>query len=195
MAAARLRADSNTSRSSLAVSMLLWSGLSMLPDADVVGFAFGVRYGDAWGHRGATHSFAFAIAAGAFAFLSALGSPGLRKAALPRALLVAMVVSSHGLLDALTDGGRGCALLWPFSESRHFAPVRPIPVAPIGLGFFSARGLRVALVELAWFAPLFAYALWPRRKPARAGEEPVRTAVSPHPPLGSGASPSRRHPP
>ena len=29
---------------------------SMLPDIDVVGFRFGIRYGDFWGHRGFTHS-------------------------------------------------------------------------------------------------------------------------------------------
>lgn len=68
------------------------------------------------------------------------------------------------LLDTLTDGGRGCALFWPFSEERHFAPLRPIPVAPIGLDFISERGFRVALVELVLFAPVFAYALWPRRE-------------------------------
>ena len=39
-------------------SMTQWSALSLLPDADVVGFALGVQYGDPWGHRGATHSLA-----------------------------------------------------------------------------------------------------------------------------------------
>src|ERR1044071_302595 len=61
-AVARLRANAGGARvgaGALAGSMLLWSGLSMLPDADVIGFAFGVRYGDPWGHRGATHSFVF----------------------------------------------------------------------------------------------------------------------------------------
>src|SRR5262245_141675 len=43
-------------------SMLAWSALSLLPDADVIGFAMGVRYADPWGHRGATHSLTFAIA-------------------------------------------------------------------------------------------------------------------------------------
>src|SRR5437763_14906295 len=34
---------------------------SILPDIDVVGHAFGVPYRSVWGHRGITHSFAFAI--------------------------------------------------------------------------------------------------------------------------------------
>jgi inner membrane protein len=84
------------------------------------------------------------------------------------AALVAAVVGSHGLLDALTDGGLGAALFWPFDESRHFAPWTPIPVSPIGLRVLSPYGLSVALHELVLFFPLFAYALWPRRG-SRAG--------------------------
>ncbi len=149
--------------------MAVGAGLSLLPDADVIGFAFGVRYGDAWGHRGATHSLAFALLVGLAAGAAAVSPPARRRGA--AALVACGVVASHGLLDALTDGGLGCALLWPLSEARYFAPWRPIPVAPIGLGFVSVRGARVALVELAMFSPLWSYALWPRRGsvPARAG--------------------------
>src|SRR5580765_4972343 len=46
---------------------------SVIPDIDVVGFRFGIRYGDFWGHRGFTHSLGFAaLLAGA---LSALAFP------------------------------------------------------------------------------------------------------------------------
>src|SRR5262245_10840654 len=72
MAAARWRARAGGTRAgagALAASMLLWSGLSLLPDADVIGFSLGVRYGDPWGHRGATHSFVFSVALGAVAGL------------------------------------------------------------------------------------------------------------------------------
>ena len=79
------------------------------------------------------------------------------------ALLSAAVVASHGLLDTLTDGGLGIALFWPFDDTRYFAPWTPIPVSPILLGFLSPRGLKVALTELVLFAPVFAFALWPRR--------------------------------
>lgn len=54
------------------------------------------------------------------------------------------VARSHLLLDTLTDGGLGCALLWPFSTERFFAPWTPLPVAPIGRAFLSAEGVRVA---------------------------------------------------
>jgi hypothetical protein len=37
-------------------------------------------------------------------------------------------------------------------------------VAPIGLGYFSSRGMVVAATELFYFLPVFAFALWPCRK-------------------------------
>jgi inner membrane protein len=64
----------------------------------------------------------------------------------------------------------GVALLWPFTTRRYFLPWQPIPVAPIGAALFSPSGLQVAAAELVLFAPLFLYALWPRRpRPASWG--------------------------
>jgi inner membrane protein len=80
------------------------------------------------------------------------------------ALLSVGVALSHGLLDTLTDGGLGVALLWPYSTQRFFAPWRPIPVAPIGARLLSAYGRQVMWTELIYFLPLFAYSLWPRRR-------------------------------
>lgn len=141
-------------------AMAVFTGLSLLPDADVIGFAIGIAYSHPLGHRGASHSLSVALALGLCAGLMA------RWAGLPRAktaLVAAVVVASHGLADALTNGGLGIGFLWPLSNERFFAPWRPIPVAPIGFRFFSGRGLRVAAVEAVYFFPLFLYALWPRR--------------------------------
>jgi inner membrane protein len=148
--------------------MLGFSVLSMLPDADVAGLALGVRYGAPWGHRGATHSLAMVVVVGGAvaAIAWARTAPDERGARLPPAALgtvAALVVASHGLLDAMTDGGKGVALLWPWTTRRFFLPWRPIPVAPIGVGFLSAEGLEVAAWEAAVFLPLVLYALWPRR--------------------------------
>ena len=161
MAAARLEAGRpEPLLTSLVASMVLWSGLSLLPDGDVIGFRLGVAYADEWGHRGATHSLAFAwLVALAFASVARLCDRAFSRTL----VLGAVVVGSHGLLDALTDGGLGAALLWPLSSQRFFAPVTPLPVAPIGRALVSARGLFVMATELLWFAPLIAYALWPRR--------------------------------
>jgi len=136
--------------------MLAWLALAMLPDADVIGFSIGVRYADPWGHRGAAHSLTIAvIGAGVIAAIAP-------KFNWPRSRtwwVALAALASHGLLDTLTDGGLGCALLWPFDLTRYFAPWRPIPVSPIGLAFLSPYGLFVAMTELALFAPLLAFAL------------------------------------
>lgn len=140
--------------------MGVMSALSMLPDADVVAFALGIPYEAPFGHRGASHSLAAALGLG----ILALGIARARRLPPLRwALTTFAVVASHGILDTLTDGGRGVALLWPLTDARLFAPWRPIPVAPIGLGFLSPRGMSVAATELAYFLPLWLYALWPRR--------------------------------
>lgn len=119
---------------------------SMLPDADVIGFRFGIDYADSWGHRGATHSFAFAAAAALFATAILRPQRYLISAVF---LFIAMV--SHGLLDTLTNGGLGAALLWPFNDARIFAPHTPIAVSPIGIAnFISERGIRVLISEAIW---------------------------------------------
>jgi len=142
-------------------AMLALSVLSMLPDIDVVGMALGVPYGAPWGHRGATHSLAMAVVLGlGFAWLTRGRDGRFARTA----LLAGAVAASHGLLDAMTDGGRGVALLWPVSTHRYFLPWRPIPVAPIGKGFLSGEGLEVAAWELVVFAPFVVYALWPAKR-------------------------------
>jgi inner membrane protein len=126
----------------------VWTAVcSMLPDADVIGFAFGIRYADMVGHRGLSHSVFFAAAVG-IAVATLYGERPRRRAWL--ALYFAAVTASHALLDALTDGGLGVALFAPFSNERYFLPWRPIEVSPIGPGFFSDRGVRVLISELRW---------------------------------------------
>ena len=120
---------------------------AMLPDADVVAFKLGIAYADDFGHRGASHSFAFAAM---IAALGAVISPWLHASRSRAALWLFACTASHPLLDALTNGGLGVALYWPWSDARMFAPWRPIEVSPIGAGFFSARGLHVLWSELRW---------------------------------------------
>ncbi len=162
LAAGRFRTNVSDTILTLVKSCIFYTGLSLLPDADVVGFAFGIAYADAFGHRGASHSFAFALLVALLAWLA----HRLRKRSGSRsfALLVFAVVASHPLLDTLTTGGLGSALAWPLSGARHFAPSRPIPVAPIGLGMLSLRGLRVVLTEVVLFAPFWLFAVWPRTR-------------------------------
>lgn len=129
---------------------VLTAACSMLPDADVIGFAFGIRYGDVFGHRGFTHSILFAAIVG-------VAVAGLFFRDVPRKLSTTAlafyffgVTLSHPLLDALTGGGLGVALLAPISGERFFFGRRPIAVSPIGIGFFSSRGLIVLASEVVW---------------------------------------------
>lgn len=145
---------------------LVFSALAIAPDVDIVAFALRIPYEAEWGHRGASHALllsgvAGASIAGLWAGLRAWCGHPARPAV--SSLLGAVAMASHGLLDTLTDGGRGVALLWPFSLERFFAPWRPIPAAPLGHHFFSAAGLHCAVVEAIWFAPLWVYALRPGR--------------------------------
>jgi inner membrane protein len=154
----------------------------MLPDADVVAFALDIPYSAPWGHRGASHSPLIALAVGmlAGALARPLGQPVLRTF-----VLSTLVVASHGLLDTLTDGGLGVALLWPFEHTRFFAPWQPIPVSPIGLGFLSSRGLEIAAFETFWSLPLWCVAFWPRKSGKAQGSSPSGET---HPPLQNGMS-------
>ena len=144
-------------------SIALWSALSLLPDADVIGLPLGIPYEARWGHRGATHSFAFAIGV---ALLIGVAARVRRLPAGRTALLVAVVLVSHPLFDTLTNGGLGCALFWPFDNTRYFAPWTPIPVSPIGLAYFSPYGVMVAITEIVFFSPLLIFGLWPPKERA-----------------------------
>jgi len=131
---------------------------SILPDLDVIGFKLGVRYGDFWGHRGMTHSLLFA------AIIGVAAAACFREAWLEKwklALLFFVITASHGVLDALTNGGLGVAFFSPFDTGRYFFPWRPIQVSPIGIqAFFTERGLRVMTNELLWFwCPVIATAV------------------------------------
>ena len=170
MAAARLYRRGQPTVWSPVTLMTIWGGLSLLPDADVWGFPLGVAYEDPWGHRGATHSLVFAAA---IAVVVGLVARAAKLSAVRTALIALVVVGSHGLLDALTDGGLGCALLWPFSNERFFAPWTPLPVAPIGRGFLSMAGLRIAAVEIGVFLPFLIYAFWPLKQQPRPPLPPM----------------------
>lgn len=146
-------------------------GLAMLPDADTIGFAFGVDYASQWGHRGFSHAL---LTAGVVASLVVAAWPRARD--WTAALFLFAAMASHGILDLFTDGGKGVMLLWPFDDTRWFGADRPIRVAPIGARFFTPRGIETALSELAWIwmpcVALMAGAVTWRRFSAR--ENPAR---------------------
>jgi inner membrane protein len=135
----------------------------MVPDFDVFPVALGVLDGGIWGHRGVSHTPAFALLAG---LVTALLMWRRDRHPIRLGLAVALVVASHAVLDALAQDGRGMMFLWPLSTGRFHFPWRPIPDAPRGLAFFSEVGMRHLAIELVYFLPFSLYALWPRLRGA-----------------------------
>jgi inner membrane protein len=128
--------------------LLLAALCAVAPDADVLAFAFGIPYESIWGHRGWTHSLAFAVGLGGMVgWLSCRQ----QQSRWHMAMWLTLATASHPLLDMLTTGGLGCALWWPFSEERLFFGVRVIRVSPLEWReFMSKGGMRVWLSELFW---------------------------------------------
>jgi inner membrane protein len=110
--------------------------LAMLPDLDVIGFGLGIPYGARLGHRGFSHSLTFAVGSALVGHAALRWHSKRRGRTAPGIvayLLLLLAAASHPLLDMLTDGGLGVALLAPLSWTRLFFPVTPIPVSPIGV--------------------------------------------------------------
>ena len=131
--------------------VVLAAALSVLSDLDVVGFAFGISYGHPLGHRGFSHSLLFAVLLAPLAVRVVFprlpcGSEGWWKVT----ALCAVACASHGVLDALTSGGKGVGFFIPFENGRYFFPFRPIRVSPIGIEGFLARGGPVLASEALW---------------------------------------------
>ncbi len=143
---------------------------SLLPDADVIAFRFGIPYGHMLGHRGASHSIMFAmLLASAAVALPAFNGMRLRIFGF---LFISAL--SHGILDAMTTGGLGVGFLIPFSPDRYFLPLRPIRVSPLSVdGFFTQRGLQIFVSELlaVWLpCGIFALTAWLIRRWSGRGE-------------------------
>lgn len=151
---------------------------SVLPDADVIAFSFGIPYAHPLGHRGATHSIAFAVGIGVLVWglvrLWRSSRPGpWRQRPLALGAYASVATLSHAVLDAMTTGGEGVGFLIPFSAERFFFPVRPIAVSPIGAeAFFSEWGLRVLASEAVWIGVpavvlIASVGLWRQRRERR----------------------------
>ncbi len=112
------------------------------------------KYGDyamasAFSH--AVHSliFAFLLSGIATLLLFQRASIVIKRMSLLAYLFLA--TASHGVLDAMTNGGLGVAFFSPLNNNRYSLPWRPIRVSPISITrFFSAHGYAVLQSELLW---------------------------------------------
>jgi inner membrane protein len=144
--------------------LLLGIACSILPDFDVVGHKLGIPYEHFLGHRGFTHSLFFALITGLIISLIFFKKTFKSSEGIYYALFFTLATASHGVLDALTNGGLGIAFFSPFDNYRYFFPWRPIEVSPMGIrSFFGEWGLRVILSEILWIGlPCFFYILLTR---------------------------------
>src|SRR5215831_4625557 len=98
---------------------------AVVPDLDVISFHVGLPYDHVLGHRGFSHSLLFA--AGLASIMTVLVRRTLMASPSGARLwaFFFLTTASHGVLDALTNGG-------------------------LGVEFFGPRGLRVMWSELGW---------------------------------------------
>lgn len=147
-------------------ALLLGTICTVLPDIDVLGLWLGVPDDTPLGHRGLTHSIAFAAALSAA--LALLAFP--RGTALRVFGFLFLCSVSHGLFDAMTNGGSGIAFFAPFDETRYFLPWRPIRVSPLGIRrFIGRRGVSILATEAIWiWLPCLGagYLAWTTRRAA-----------------------------
>ena len=144
---------------------------SSLPDADVIGYHW--LYIPSYhflGHRGFFHSPFFAAIL-SFLFVSVFyRKDGMfSKQWWKYFLYFFILTASHGIFDALTNGGNGIALLSPLTNERYFFPWTPIEVSPLSINrFLSPRGMTVLLSEMLWiWLPVILIAIVVRMKTKR----------------------------
>jgi inner membrane protein len=124
---------------------------AVAPDIDVIGFGYGIPYGHLFGHRGITHSLAFAALMASGLAATFFRAPAWRGRRLAVGAFLFLCGASHGFFDAMTHGGLGVAFFAPLDNRRYFLPWRPLEVSPIGTyGFFGPRGAAVLRTELVW---------------------------------------------
>lgn len=120
---------------------------SILPDIDVIAFKFGVSWDSMWSHRGFTHSIFVAII-WTIIILILFHRKESYSIKTKLSAYYFLATMSHGILDAMTNGGNGIAFFAPFSIERYFLPWEVIQVSPIGIkNFFSKWGVEVLKSE------------------------------------------------
>ncbi len=139
-----------------------------LPDLDVLGFYAGIDYVSFFGHRGFFHSFFFAFVLGSCLVMLLCRIEAKMQAISwgKLSLFFGLIISSHGILDAMTTGGRGIALFSPFNNARIFLPFRVIQVSPMHISqFFGEWGWAVLKSEMLWvWLPLALILIFKKRR-------------------------------
>ena len=126
-------------------------GLAVIPDIDGLLLLAGAVYRGMWGHRGITHSLAFA-AVGAAALVACFFRSREWKGRHARLWATFFAAgATHGILDSLMASGLGVAFFAPISATRYRAVFRPIRVTPGNENaFLNTGGIRATNSEILW---------------------------------------------
>lgn len=139
--------------------------LGVCPDFDYILNWLNIGWGG-W-HHGFTHSFVFALFAGALTALIT-GWRNVRSV-----IAFSAATASHGVLDYLITESRGIALFWPFTDHRYKLRIpNPIDYSWSTASFWDAAVdiLQICLIELVIFGPLLLFVLWLRIMSIRKGK-------------------------
>jgi inner membrane protein len=170
------RAKTPYAHGRVAIASMAWfTALALLPDIDLLPGASEIGGPGAFAHRGATHSLLLAAAVGASCgFVARMLN---HRDWLAFGLLCAAAMGSHDVLDAFSESDLRLQLLWPVSSQGYLAPWHPLPIPLLGAALFTERGVFTVVAEVAWFLPVWLYALWPRRGGRALGVEPASSRV------------------
>lgn len=148
-------------KGNLLSTLLISMACATIPDLDVIGFEFGIRYGDMLGHRGFSHSILFALILGmivSYYFFKEERTKPIDFVSISWYYFICTV--SHGIFDAMTSGGLGVGFFIPFSSTRYFFPIRPIPVSPLNMeAFFTSYGWAILKEELLFIGVIAFFVL------------------------------------
>jgi inner membrane protein len=135
------------------VPRYFWSlsiACSAIADVDLIGFLSGVPYDHFFGHRGFFHSlfFGLVVSIAATGFMVSQAKKASRGW-VPYFTFFFLLSASHGLLDALSNGSIGVALLSPFDTTRYFFPWQPLSMIRIRV-FLRTWSFAAIKSELLW---------------------------------------------
>jgi inner membrane protein len=154
------------------VTILVFAGLAVAPDLDLVTGFWGIPPNTPISHRGITHSFPFALAIG---FVVGMAFRTWGRGLLAGSVTLA-ALASHGFLDAMSQLGNGPMLLWPFTSQSYEFVWRPIPGVLNSTHYLTLQALPTLVVETLMFLPLIIFSLL-TFFPRRVEKEPAEDAV------------------
>ena len=138
---------------------------AVAPDLDLIGWPLGVSTFTLWGHRGLTHSIAFAVVLGVA--VAALLPMATRRERAVAATVLILATGTHSVLDAMTTYSPTGPAFWaPFSNERYRFSWMPLTGAG---GFATDFGQEALYACLPALGLILLIAWWRRRHPSPEG--------------------------